>query len=174
MGSSPRSLHGQEAFERQFQRLFAQDLGLQRFADQRRAAPSTVISTLFRFGSLSSRSLAAEHWRRRPLRWRMESGTPSLRFHQPGQGEIEIVAAQQQVLAHGGAREVDQVAFARDADQAEVAGAAADVADQHDLAVEELLARGGQVVGDPGIERRGGLFEQRQLFECRHRARPSR
>ena len=41
-------------------------------------APSTVISTLFRFGSLSSLSLAAEHCRRRPLRWRMESGTPSL------------------------------------------------------------------------------------------------
>ena len=71
----------------------------------------------------------------------MESGTPSLRFHQPGQREIEIVAAQQQVLAHGGAREVDQVAFARHADQAEIAGAAADVADQHDLAVEQLLAR---------------------------------
>ena len=29
---------GQEAFEREFQRFFAQDLGLERFADQRRAA----------------------------------------------------------------------------------------------------------------------------------------
>ena len=89
-----------------------------------------------------------------------------LGFHQPGEREIEIVAAEQQVLADGGAREVDPVAFARDADQAEVAGAAADVADQHDLAVEELLARAREIVGDPGIEGRGGLFEQRQLFEA--------
>ena len=59
----------------------------------------------------------------------------------------------------------DQVAFARDANQREIAGAAAHVADQHDLAVEELLARLGQVVGDPGIERRGRLFEQRETLE---------
>ena len=46
------------------------------------------------------------------------------------------------MFAYGGAREVDQVAFARHADQTEIAGAAPDVADQHDLAIEELLASG--------------------------------
>ncbi len=81
-----------------------------------------------------------------------------LTFHQPGEREIQVIAAQQQVFAHRGAREVDQVALARHADQAEIAGAAADVADQHDLTVKQLLARGGEVVGDPGIKRRGGLF----------------
>ena len=45
------------------------------------------------------------------------------------------------MLADGGARELDLVAFAVDADQREVAGAAADVADQHHLAVEEALLR---------------------------------
>ena len=82
------------------------------------------------------------------------------RFGQPGQREIEIVAAEQQMLADRGAGEIDLVAIARDADQREVAGAAADIADQHDLAVEEQLARAREVVGDPGIERRGGFFEQ--------------
>ena len=122
-----------------------------------------MISTLFRSGSESSRSFAAEHCRRRPLRCRIESWLAELRFHQPRQREIEIVAAQQQVLADGGARELDAVAIARHADQAEVAGAAADVADQHHLAIEEQLARVREVVGDPGIERRGRLFEQREL-----------
>ena len=117
-------------------------------------------------GSLSSRSLAAEHCRRRPLRWRMESGCAQLGFHQPRQREIEVIAAQQQVLAHRRAREIHQVALARDADQAEIAGPAAHVADQHDLAVEELLARLRQVVRDPGIERRRRLFEQRQPLDA--------
>ena len=79
--------------------------------------PSTVISTLFSFGSASSRSLAAAHCRRSPLRCRSESCVPSLRLDQPGQREVEIVAAEQQVLADGGARELDAIAFARHADQ---------------------------------------------------------
>ena len=91
------------------------------------------------------------------------------RLHQPGQGEVEVIASEQQVLADGGAREVDAVAIAGYADQAEVAGAAADVADEHDLAVEEQLARAGEIVGDPGIEGRGRLFEQRQLRDARLR-----
>ena len=88
-------------------------------------------------------------------------------LHQPGQRQVEIVAAQQQVLAHRGAREIDQVARARNADEAEIAGASAHVADQHGLPVEELLARLRQVVGDPRIERGGRLFEQREALETR-------
>src|ERR1039458_3307938 len=70
------------------------------------------------------------------------------------------------MLAYGGAREVDQIALAFDADEAEVAGAAAHVADQHDLAVEKQLARLREVVGDPGIEGGGRLFEQRELGQA--------
>ena len=136
--------------------------------------PSTVISTPFRArvveqALLGRRTLAAQAAALADGERHAQLG-----FDQPGEREIEVIAAQQQVLAHGGAREVDQVAFARDADQAEIAGAAAHVADQHDLAIEKLLARLRQVVGDPGIEGRGGLFEQRELAPGRHRARPSR
>ena len=129
--------------------------------------PSTVISTLFKVGIveqllLGGGALAAQAAALADGKRHAEFG-----FDQPGEGEIEIVAAEEEMLADGGAREVDQVAFARDADQAEIAGAAADVADQDDLAIEELLARRGEIVGDPGIEGRGRLFEQGELFDAR-------
>ena len=71
------------------------------------------------------------------------------------------------MLADGGAREIDAVALAGDADQSEVAGAAADVAHQDRLPVEQALLRTREIVGDPGIKRRGGFFEQRQLLDSR-------
>ena len=166
MGSSPRSAEGQEAFEGELQRFFAQDFGLERFADQRRAGAEHgdldalqvgVIEQLF----LGGGTLAAEAAALADGERHAELG-----FHQPGEREIEIVAAEEEVLADRGAGEVDQVAFAGDADEAEIAGAAADVADQNDLAIEELLAGRGEVVGDPGIEGRGGLFEQRELLDA--------
>ena len=128
--------------------------------------PSTVTSTLFRFGIrkqplLRGRALAAQ-----TAALANRERLAELRFHQPGQRQIQIVAAQQQVLADGGAREIDAIAFAGDADQREVAGAAADVADQNRLAVEQAFLRTRQIVGDPGIERRGRFFEQRQLFDA--------
>ena len=64
---------GEEAFEREFERFFAQDLGLERAADQAGSAAEHRDLDLFEFGSASRRSLAAAHWRRRPLRWRSES-----------------------------------------------------------------------------------------------------
>jgi hypothetical protein len=157
---------GQEAIERQLQRLFAQHLGLQRFADQRGAGAQhgdldalqirIAEQPLLGVGALAAQAAALADGERHA----------ELGFHQPGDGEIEVIAAQQQMLADGGAREVDQIALARDADQAEVAGAAAHVADQHDLAIEKQLAGLRQVVGDPGIEGGGGLFEQRQLGQA--------
>ena len=47
--------------------------------------------------------------------------------------EVEIVAAEQKMAADGGACELDPVALAVDADQREIAGAAADIADEHRL-----------------------------------------
>jgi hypothetical protein len=63
-------------------------------------------------------------------------------------------------------REVD-VARAFDADQREVAGAAANVAHEDDHAILQLGARRFEVIGDPGIEGRRGLFEQRQPLDAR-------
>ncbi len=125
-----------------------------------------MISTLFRLGIVEQLLLGRRALPAQPAALADGERHAQFGFHQPGQREIQVVAAQQQVLAHGGAREVDQVALARDADQAEIAGAAAHVADQHDLAVEELLARLRQVVGDPRIERRGRLFEQREPLQA--------
>ena len=140
---------------------------LQRSADQRRPPPSTVISTFSSVG-VGEQPL----FRRRALPAK-RAALPNrkllaeLRFHQPCERQVEVVAAEQQVPAHRGAGEVDAVAFARDADQREVAGAAADVADQHVLPVEQHLLRPREIVRDPGIERRGRLFEQRQLLDAR-------
>ncbi len=69
------------------------------------------------------------------------------------------------MLTDRGAREIDLVAVAGDADQREIAGAAADIADEHDLPVEQQLAGAREVVGDPGVEGRGGFFDQGEARE---------
>jgi len=70
------------------------------------------------------------------------------------------------VLAHGRTRKLDAVAIAIDPDEREIASAAADVAHQHQLAIEKALLRLGQMIGDPGIKRRSRLFHQRQLLDA--------
>ena len=80
-------------------------------------------------------------------------------FHQPRQREVEIVAAQEQMLADRGARELHAVARPVDTDQREVAGSAADIADQHQLPVKQTLLGLREMVGDPGIKRRRRFFE---------------
>ena len=163
---------GQEAIEGELEHFFAQDFGLERFADQRRSGAQhgdldaleigIGEQTLFGVGALAAQTAALADGERHA----------ELGFDEPGDGEIEVIAAQQQMLANGGAGEVDQVALAGDADEAEVAGAAADVADQDDLAIEEELAGLGEVVGDPGVEGGGGFFEEGELRQCRPRWRP--
>jgi hypothetical protein len=51
-----------------------------------------------------------------------------LGFDQPGERQVQVVASEQQVVSYRSAGEVDQVAVTSDANQAEVAGAAADIA----------------------------------------------
>ncbi len=70
------------------------------------------------------------------------------------------------MLADGGAGELDAVAVAVDADEGEVAGASADVADENELAVEELFLRLRKMVGDPGIEGGGGFFDEGEGFDA--------
>ncbi len=125
---------GQKTFERQFQSLCAANFGLQRFADQRRA------STQHRdFDAFQIRIVEQLLFRRRTLPPQTaaladgELGV-ELGFHQPGQREIEIVAAQQQVLPTA-----VRVKFTRSPSrvtriEAEITGAAADVAHQDHLA----------------------------------------
>ena len=70
------------------------------------------------------------------------------------------------MLADRRTGELHHVAFAGNLDQREIAGAAADVADQNGLAIEESFLRLGEVIGDPGLESRGGFFEQSQIYEA--------
>ncbi len=57
-----------------------------------------------------------------------------VRGHGVGQGEVHVVAAEQDVLADGEAVEGEVAVLLADADQGEVGGAAADVADEDDVA----------------------------------------
>ena len=56
-------------------------------------------------------------------------------------------------------------------DQREVGRAAADVADQHALAVRELAIERAGVRRDPGVERGGWLFDQREVAVARRSRR---
>ena len=58
-----------------------------------------------------------------------------------GQGKIEIVAAEQKVLADGGSLKLQLAVDQASAHQAEVGRAAADVADQNQFAIPEMFAR---------------------------------
>ena len=96
---------------------------------------------------------------------------PDLGLRQPSQRQIQVVAAEQQVFADSGAGELDLVALACDLDEGKVRGAAANVANQHDLAIEQQPPRPCKVVRDPRIECCGRLLDQRQLGETRLRCR---
>ena len=136
--------------------------------------PSTLISTLCALGIAKQNFLGRRALPPQAAALADGKLLAEFRFGEPGQREVEIVAAEQQMLADGGAGEVDLVAIARDANQREVAGAAADVADQHHLAIEQQLAGAREIVGDPGIEGRGGFFDQSQARRGRRRSRPVR
>ena len=77
------------------------------------------------------------------------------------QGKIEIIAAEDQVIADGHAVELHLAAFAAaDADQREVGRAAADVADEDFLARLDKLVPAVAMGIDPGIERRLRFFDE--------------
>ena len=77
------------------------------------------------------------------------------------QGQIEIIAAEDQVIADGHAVELHLAAFAAaDADQREVGRAAADVADENLLTRFDKLVPSVSMGIDPGIERGLRFFDQ--------------
>ena len=80
-----------------------------------------------------------------------------------GQRQIDIVAAQQDVLAHRDALQRQLAVAFGHRDQGEVGGAAADVDHQNQVAEPDALAPVG-VPFDPGVERGLRLFEQRDVL----------
>ena len=102
-----------------------------------------------------------------------ELNVVELLFDAPGEGEIEIVTAEQKVLAYGGALKLMLAINQTDTDQAEVGRAAADVADQNQIAIAEVFAlsrlcvsiRRVSILRNPGIKRRQRFFEQGEFIE---------
>ena len=79
--------------------------------------------------------------------------------HHAGQREIDVVAAQQNVIADRDAVQREFAVRLGDGDQREVGGAAADIDDQDEVAHRNALAPIGMAL-DPGVEGRLRLFEQ--------------
>jgi hypothetical protein len=81
---------------------------------------------------------------------------------QLGQGQVDVVAAQEQVIAD---RDPGKATVGVDGDQREVGGAAADIEHQDPLARRQG-AGGAAVAVDPGVERGLGLLEEHDLGEA--------
>ncbi len=82
------------------------------------------------------------------------------RLEPPRQRDVDVVAAEQDVVADRQAVEGQASAVAADADQAEVRGAAADVDDEDQAGLAQQVLPASLVLVDPGVERRLRLFEQ--------------
>ena len=82
-----------------------------------------------------------------------------------GQGQVDVVAAEQDVLTHGHAGERQFTAALGDGDEGEVGGAAADIHHQNEVADGDEPAPVG-VALHPGVKRGLRLFEQSDVFEA--------
>ena len=88
-------------------------------------------------------------------------------FGERRQCQIEVVAAEQQMLADGDAFEGQLFVLDAGANEAEVRRAAADVDDEDERLFGEALRQLPPVCRDPRVERGERLFEQRQPLEAR-------
>src|SRR4051794_26342204 len=77
-----------------------------------------------------------------------------------GQRQIHVVAAEQDVIANGDALQREIPVLLADQNQTEVGRAAADIADQHQVAGAELPPPAVTGAVDPRIARRLWLLEQ--------------
>ncbi len=89
------------------------------------------------------------------------------RGHGIRQRQVHVVAAEQDVLADGQPRQGQVAPLVGDGDQGEVGRAAADVADQDDVADLDLLAPLLVLDGQPGVKGGLGLFEERDVLQAR-------
>ncbi len=80
-----------------------------------------------------------------------------------GQGQVHVVAADQQVISHGHAAQHQFAAFLGHGHQREVGRAAAHVADQQRIAQLQGPPPAVAAIGQPGIDGRLRLFQQDQI-----------
>jgi hypothetical protein len=79
------------------------------------------------------------------------------------QREVDVVAAQQDVLAHGDAIQLQIARLLGDGDQCEIGSAAADVDHQDEIANLNALAPIGMAL-DPGIESRLRFLQEQEIL----------
>ncbi len=111
---------------------------------------------------------AAQSAERRPLRNRQPHGGADLgdpALDDRGEREIEVVAAEEQVIADRHAFERRRTCFDSDPDQAEVGCAASDIADECNLFVFERDRP--PLFGHPCVERGDRFLQQRQRQQVR-------
>ena len=87
--------------------------------------------------------------------------------HAIGQGQVHVVAAEQDVLAHGHALQLEVAVALKHGDQRQVGGAAAHVHDEDDVAIAHLLAPVAAAGLDPAVQRGLGFLQQREVVEAR-------
>ena len=90
--------------------------------------------------------------------------------HAIGQRQVHVVAAEQNVLAHGNALQLEVAIALQHGDQREVGRTTAHVHHQDDVAMLDLLAPCAVAGLNPTVQRCLGLFQQCQLLEARRAA----
>ena len=86
-------------------------------------------------------------------------------LQQTRERQVHVVAAEQDVLADGHALKRELAVLLGDGDQGEVGRAAADVADEDEVADLDPLAPAVALRVEPGVEGGLRLFEQRDVLE---------
>ena len=155
---------GQEAIDDERLDLNPGELHRARRADQlRAAAEQRERDPLRRAGGqqLLLGHAAALHELREARRRQALAAAQAL-LGQVGEGQVHVVAAQHQVVAHADAGELGRAAVGGGLDlhQREVGGAAAHVAHQHQPGRCQLGGEGGAVAEDPVLEGGLGFFDQ--------------
>ena len=117
-------------------RISSRVMGLERAADQRGARADNSDFTRRRSVRAKQCLLCRRALTAKRAALTKRKSFAELRFGQPGDGQIEVVAAQQKMAANVGAGKLDAIAFAIHTHQREVTCAAADIAHEHHLAVE--------------------------------------
>jgi len=83
-----------------------------------------------------------------------------LRLDLPGQGQIDVVAAQDQVVSNGNPLETGASFDVPQDNQGEIGGTAAHIADQDQLAGLNVLTPVVFMLHEPAVKSRQGFFEQ--------------
>ncbi len=164
----------QEAFAEYVLDVFAQQRGLDGAAHQARALAQNRDRLLFGFRARIEQ-LLFRHAAVGPQRLELAAVDARALLGQPvrhhaGQREIDVVAAQQDVLAHRDAVERQFAVALGHRDQREIGGAAADIDHQDQIADVDALAPIRMAL-DPRVEGRLRLFEQRDVRDNRPAAR---